>query len=331
MDSIKQITEKIKFILSFDFKRQASASDLCCVSIDTQHLTLVYIRHRTAKPELDFCVTVPYEADNLLSVLTDLVKQHKLEEVDCCWMLTPNLYQLLLLEELPVSAGEFQAAIRWKVRDLLSFPVDDSVIDTFSIPLSKIPGSKATMMVVIAQASLLKPFALQIHASGMNLTKIDIPELGFRNISSLYEKDEASTALIYIQEKNTSVIISRQKTLYLSRRIEWGLDLLFSQPAEEEQSNHYLDVIALEIQRSFDYYQSQWRTAAPTRILLASIKSLSNDMMDYLSQRLSVKIQNLNLSEMISFKEPLDLEVQNRSLAVIGGALDKEIGKNAAD
>ncbi len=187
------------------------------------------------------------------------------------------------------------------------------------------------MMVAIAQASLLKTFALQIHESGMNLASIDIPELGFRNINALFENDESSTALIYIQEKSTNLVISRQKTLYLTRRLDWGLDVLLSQQADEEASHHYLDVLALEIQRSFDYYQSQWRTLVPSRVLLAPVKSSAVDIAAYLSQRLSIKVQNLNLNEVLSSDINLDFDLQNRSLAIIGGALHKEISAHAAN
>ncbi|MDZ7748253.1 MAG: hypothetical protein U5K43_04970 [Halofilum sp. (in: g-proteobacteria)] len=49
-------------------------------------------------------------------------------------MLAPGEYQLLQIEAPPVPAAEMRRAASWRVRELIDFPVDQAVVDTFDPP-----------------------------------------------------------------------------------------------------------------------------------------------------------------------------------------------------
>ena len=49
-------------------------------------------------------------------------------------VLDPDSYRLLLVEAPDVPADELRAAVRWRVKDLIDFHVDDAVIDVFEMP-----------------------------------------------------------------------------------------------------------------------------------------------------------------------------------------------------
>jgi MSHA biogenesis protein MshI len=325
MDSIRKLMKLARFPSLFKYNdNNVVPSGACCLSIDGQTLSLAYTQFKDGEFELQVCESSSYTDDTLPFVLSSLVKQYHLEGAHCTWILAPDKYQLLLLEELPVPAAEFQAAIRWKIKELSTFPVEDSIIDYFPIPIAKTHNSKKMMMVVIAQGSYLQMLASLLAQSELVLTAIDIPEMAMRNITALYEKDDIGTVLLYMQENATNVVITREKIFYTSRRLEFG-QAFFSE-AENIESN--LDILALEIQRSSDYYQSQWRYPAPSRMLLATQATLPADFSNSLSERLMVPIQLLDLQDVLVSKQVLNKNQQGQFLPVIGGALRERINNS---
>jgi MSHA biogenesis protein MshI len=326
MDSIKYLKEKLQQISTFGMTTTARSDAFCCIGLDGRGITLACLRQINGKAELQILETVSCDQNNSHVELRSLVKKHGLEGVNCSWVLHPSQYQLLLHDELPVKEEEFQSAIRWQIRKLLPFPIDDTYIDSFIIPPAQITNPKKMIMIVAAQRSIIYPLALQISESGLNLTNIDIQELALRNIIALHEKDDNTTALLYLREKGGELIISRQKLFYFSRHIDWNFDFLTKSTMDQETLNGCLDKLSLEIQRSFDYFHSQWRIPAPTRVLIVSSNPEVVDVAAYLSQRLKVRASNLDLNEIIACKTQLMQIQEFQYLPLIGGILKDEIG-----
>jgi len=297
-----------------------SLDEMCCLSITSKDVSLIHTRRNEDKIELLDSVSLTYSESNLLSSLTEIVKTYHLEKVPCIWMLQPTDYQLLLVEALPVKADEFQAAIRWKIKDLLSFPAADAVIESFPLPLKKTADSKEMIMVVAARKHYLQTLTEKIQQSGLQLQAIDIPELALKNITSLYEKDNnKGTVLIYLNEKQSLVIVSYQQVLYLVRQLEFGWSEVNSSHFSEAEISIYLDKLALEIQRSFDYFKSQWRQQALLRVMVVPSKPLPMNIEVNLSQRLHLSFEKLQLTD-YGFSQ-LSLEQQEKFLLLLGGAL----------
>jgi MSHA biogenesis protein MshI len=329
MDGIEFLKDKMDWIKLLKFKSPAARLGLCCIGITPQNFNLTYISHKAKQSELILCETIPCEPKDFQTVLTDVVKLNELDGVRCVWMLQPEDYLLFTMEELPVAAEEFQSAIRWKIKKLLPYSIDDAVIDYFPIPVPLITNPKKNITVVASQSSRLNPISEQINNSGLILDSIDIPELGLRNIMSLYESSESSTALVYLREKNSLLLISRENEFYLSRRLDLDLKALIS--ATSESMSDYLDRLALQLQRSFDYYHSQWRRPIPDKLLIVSPQAMSEATQTQLAERLSIAVTEINLNEKLNCKNKLTFEQQCNALPVIGGALRTEVKLHATN
>jgi MSHA biogenesis protein MshI len=304
-------------------KIHSSLKGLCCISISQQELTLVYAREVAGKIEIELCESHPYNnKNNLLSILTDIVKNHQLKNVACSLMLQPEDYQLLITDELPVTPVEFQAAIRWKIKDLIHFPLDDVVIDSFLMP--KMKTSQNKIMVVAAQASKLKLMSNQIRDCGLHLRFIDIPELGLRNINTLYEEGEKPIALIYVQDNGIQLLITSEQQIYVSRSLKFSLNTV-----DVNAINQGIERLAAEIQRSFDYYQSLWLQPIPSNFIFSSTKSIGSEAIALLSQKVKAPIEIINITGPLSCKPEINVEQQGKYLPVIGGVL-RESTKNAS-
>jgi MSHA biogenesis protein MshI len=329
MDSIKYLTNTIQTLLSklTSMGRQGAARKdvLCCMGLDSRGLSFVCLRKVGNEMQLDFAETVPCDPNKPEVTLTALVQQHELTNAPCIWILNSGQYHLLQQEALPVKDAEFQSAIRWQIRKLLPFAIDDALIDQFPIPPAHISNPKKMIMVVVAQQSYVQPIALQIRAAGLNLQTIDIQELGMRNLTTVFENDDASTALIHLSGKATELIITREKAFYFSRHLEWSLEHFEKLSPNTEETHGYLDKLSLEVQRSFDYFQSQWRIPAPSRVLVVSPNPETQDLAAYLSQRIRVQADNINFSQIMPSRQALTTLQGSQYLPLLGAALRSEI------
>ncbi|MBV8802168.1 MAG: hypothetical protein JO131_04260, partial [Gammaproteobacteria bacterium] len=269
---------------------------------------------------LILCEMYPYsKIEDLQTSLSTLANYHHLDTANCTWILQTEQYQSLLMEALTVPANEFQAAIRWKIKDLIRFPLEDILVDSYPLPIKKPPNSQEMTMIVVAKQSELKSNSEQLQKIGLNINKISIPEISLRNISALYDQEDKSTALIYMQEKNSQLIITNKHLLHFNRRIDLGVNFFAfaNESAIENEVSQKVDRLALEIQRSFDYYQSQWRQPLPARIIFSSVKELSIDMAQLLSQRLTIPVEILNIEDY--FINKISKENQGKYLLILGG------------
>lgn len=303
-------------------KPVSGASGFCCLSLQSHDLTLA-ASLSSREPLVDLLLSFRWETgESLVSLLENVVREHGLQGLPCLQILAPADYHIFLMDSLPVSAAEFQSAIRWKLADLVSFPPEEAIVDHFEIPARKSHDPHPMIMVAVAHANILHSGVEMLQAAGLQPFSIGIRELAFRNLAALYEKDERTTALIYVEEQHTEVLLTRLGLLYLHRRLGPGRRVF----AGEERTTG-LQQLALELQRSFDYYQLQWRHAMPTRILMAAASPdpAWEDLVKQLESLLAITIQPLDVSEVMSARQALPgLAEQGHYLPVLGGLAGRE-------
>ncbi|QKQ25454.1 hypothetical protein [Candidatus Reidiella endopervernicosa] len=217
------------------------------------------VRSRSQPPRLTLCDFRACEAHEYGAVLEELVKAHRLKGLPCVAVMEQGSYQLLQMEAPDVPDSELRSALRWSIRDLIDFHIDDAVLDVFDLPADAQRGGSNMMNTVVARSSLIKERVEKIESSGLDIHAIDIPELALRNITSMLPEDGAGVALLAMEHDQEQILITRQKLLYLARNLDVPLlveDLADSGDefisAEQQQ---LLDTLILEIQRSQDYYE----------------------------------------------------------------------------
>lgn len=236
-------------------------------------------------------------------------------------------YSLLQVEAPDVQPDELKAAIRWKVKDLLDYHIDDAVIDVFDVPDIKAAGQNKVMYVVAARSADVKQRIDNLIDAGLNLEVIDIPEMALRNVASLLPEDVNGVALVYIEQNEGLITITRQKTLYLSRRIRFGYNALpdtaiHSDDAEAVEA--WFDNIIIEVQRSLDYYESHFSQLQVSGVVVSPGAREIPAMTDYLGRQLGLPVRILDVNELIDVSEPLDRQSQYHCLLAIGAALRQE-------
>src|SRR5205814_7642129 len=143
------------------------------------------------KPRLECCVYEPRGEQDPLGRVAERLAGRRNATVS---VLDPSAYRLLLVEAPDVPPEELRAAVRWRVKDLIDFHVDDAVIDVFEMPPHARGGRNRMMYAVTAKADYVKQQIDLIEAAGLNLDVIDIGELSLRNVATLFEAEQRGTA-----------------------------------------------------------------------------------------------------------------------------------------
>ena len=158
-----------------------------------------------------------------------LAKELGLDRYQCSTLLDPGEYQLLLVEAPNVPAAELKTAIRWRIKDLLDYHVDDATVDVLEVPRNPAGGERGhSMYAVTARNDVVKSCIGRFEAAHIPLTVIDIEETAQRNVAALFERDERGLALLHLGEEQGLLTINYQQELVLARRIEVGMRALLA-------------------------------------------------------------------------------------------------------
>jgi len=286
------------------------------------------LRHQDVPPMLELCHYQQLDSvKKPKNVLENLVKQAQLDHSLCVSLVELDDYSLVMVEAPDVQPEELRAAIRWRIKDLIDFNIDDAVIDVFEVPETK-AGRKGSMVyAVVARASRVKQRIEQLLNIGLNLEVVDIPELALRNIAALLPEDVAGVALVYIGEDKGLITITRQQTLYLSRRLATGVNALpdtLMQSNDPNAIENWLDGIIVEIQRSLDYYESHFSLAPVSSLVIAPLPRELPGLVQYIAAQLDIATRMLDVQTLIDSEQPLDSQLQSQCLLAIGAALRVE-------
>lgn len=291
------------------------------------------MREKARRPRLEACTHVPWNKDTEAAKFTrSVVERLSVENTLCATVLQPDDYQLLLVEAPDVEPTELRAAVRWRIKDLISFHIDDAVIDVFEIPGQSRPGQPRMMYTVAARASVIQRRVEWLENSGVQLEIIDIPEMALRNIAALLPEDADGTATLCLTEDFGLIVLTRQHTLYLTRRLDIGTRALAEAAAETAGEvldgstlERLLGNIVLELQRSLDYYESHYTQAPIGTVMLTPTAEPLPYLSSYLSQNLGTRVGDIDLTQLVDdINGMLDRQTQAECLLAIGTALRVE-------
>jgi len=163
--------------------------------------------------------------------------------------------QIVQVDKPNVPSGEINAALKWQVKDLVSISLDNMVLDYFDGSL--LAGGKEKINVVCSPINELKKIVTAANQGQMEVVSITIAEFAFANLLPI----QNDACLLVCQQPNEEIIllIVKQGKLYFHRRLR-GFSQIASK-TEDELTMTAIDSLALEIQRSSDYFERQLKQA----------------------------------------------------------------------
>ncbi|MEI7614274.1 MAG: agglutinin biogenesis protein MshI [Betaproteobacteria bacterium] len=285
-------------------------------------VTLVHIIRKTgARPEVVLLDT--FEVENgLREALQRLRKSRKLKSYSCTTLIGVGECNVTQLDAPPVPKEERKEALRWALKEVVSYPVENACIDVLDIPSAgQPPGRAAGVLVVSASEQAVRNRVAVFEEAGVRLDVLDIPELAQRNIAALLEDDNRGLAFLYIDESGMMLTLSFHGELIAVRRGEMTSLQLSSENVEQRE--RVKERLVLEVQRSLDNFDRQYSHIPISKVVLATFPQVANLAVE-LGESTYVPVVDMDLSAVLDFPavpELKNVQCQAKNLLAIGAAL----------
>lgn len=265
------------------------------VVFGTDRVTVAEIaRVAEGKPQVRACDGFAREGGEL-EILKRLRNAKRLARQRHTTLLAEGQYHLLQVD-LPGNAeglprNELREAVRWRVKEMVDFPVERAGIDLLDIPAT---GTRAPQLwVVVASHDLLQSRIRHFQDAKVGLAAIDIPELAQRNLASLFEEPNRGLAFLCFDRLGGRLTVTYRGELYMTRHIDVpAADLAGSAAAALHER------VLLDIQRSLDNFDRNYSAIPLTRLLVGPLPQ-GEAFVDYLRANLSLPVASANLADVL--------------------------------
>lgn len=291
-------------------QNSSQAQGLCSIEIGTDGIAVAYVLNS----KVITCAFHPYPQSNnqVKQCLTDLVLQHNLKKTNCCWVLHSSQYHLLIVNTPNVPPSEYKSAVRWQVKNIVSYPLEDVVVDIFySEDLEK---RHKKIYAVAAQNSFLQSTISIIQECYLKPIAIDICEFAIRNLITNLVPQNQPVGFLNITNDNCLLVIAQFDRLRFVRHIPVGL-----KKSKIDNGNE----LTMEIQRSFNYCSVEIKQEVPTKFFMPPSENTDDNIKQNITKNLDKEISILDLQKTLHFTTPIDLATQARCWFAVGGALRK--------
>lgn len=268
--------------------------------------------------QLLLCEFHPCE-DDATAQLQGLVDRHQLKGSACSMVLHPDFYQLLLAEAPAVAGDELSQAVRWKIKELLDFPLEQAAIEHFLLPDDAYRGRQKMLYAAAMKKQELQSVFAPVEAAGLEVDCIEIAELAMHNLVSRLPTEAGGVALVQLYDSGGFINLVEEGNVYLSRRLDVGLKG-FDPVADNAR---FFDALYLDIQRSLDFYEAQLGKGIITQLWYSPGLPYTAEIGSYLSSQLGLNVSALDVSP-LKLIDVIDEELDeniSQCAAAIGAAL----------
>ena len=245
--------------------------------------------------ELVSCLSVEANRDEQQRVIAGWLSADRADLGAVSSVLDAADYQLLLVESPDVLPAELRAAVRWRLKDNIDFPVEDAVVDVFDIPEQTRRVGSRMMYTVAAKRQAIESHVALFRSAARRFDVIDIPELALRNLASYLPEAEEGLILLWMNRGAARLLVVKQATLYLTRHVQFAEH----DKAGGDEPHANVEAIALELQRSTDYFESHYEQASIDHLIIAPPGPEAERLARALAPETTMRIQTLDLGRAI--------------------------------
>ncbi len=238
-------------------------------------------------------------------------------------VLPSDRYQLQLLDALPVADSELADAMRFRLGELADVPLEQLLVQAFRLPEDAYRGRQNMVFVAMSPRDSVQTLVNHCREQQLRIEAVTITELALLGLLEPLEP-ETSIAILELEKDNGRLLIYSQGALYLRRDLQTGAAALTTELAQLDNNSELtvagswsdslsvgesapaaggfqrLDTLALEIQRSLDYFDSQQGMGVVGQLwLVAAIDELDDSLLLALEQRLAMPCRRLSLGHWI--------------------------------
>lgn len=254
--------------------------------------------------------------DDLSSQFIEWTRLNQVKNAECRWILSRSLYQTYQIDPPNVLPKEMDEAIKWQVKDLLEYPIDQALVTHYQPSFKE--GQSEQVTAIATNKLLVESIIEAAQKTDLTFTSIDIEELTIGHALGDYIEEnqligfvgEDISGLVFNFYQSGGLAFTRHKKgKFLPNSHQHEFSLEQEQEAEEE-------AFLLETQRTLDYVVSQIFRRPIDKILLQENSREDAKLAEVIHQITELEV-NLVSPRLISDNEDL----AKPSLAEVGAAM----------
>lgn len=328
----------VKALLERFMARPQSAGWLA-IELLGKTVRIAHVRRDGARPVVEFAERRPWDPADPKS-LQRIAKEFGAGRFECVTLLPRAEYQIVLVDAPSVPADEVKPALRWRIKDMLEYPVDEATLDMLELPMPEGSARARQMFAVAARQQTVKGTAERLTKAGINLAVIDIPDTAQRNIAALFEKDGRGVALLTIGEEGGLITVTFGGELFVSRNLDLTLDQLVESVGagggDARSGDLALDVgdvrapllerVLVEMQRTLDHCERLYPFFSIGRVVVGPLPE-EVPLREHLAANLYLPVEPMDLASVMRLPRSAAAWAppeRNRFLRIIGAGLRTE-------
>ena len=282
------------------WKRKKDSGDLEAASVGlfvgARDICVVHVDSSVEGPtQILAWETISYEAlQDFEAPLRDFVERHGLRGRACRVVIASDGYSLRLVERpANVPDEDLSEATRWLVKDLVEFDVDDAEIAILTLPDDSRRGRTPHMFVIAARGDFVSDASRAIQGAGLRPIGFEVVETAMVSLAQQMPEIVSGSAMLRMDEKASVLTIAQDGDLHLARNLHVDLDaidhaaqLAVAGDATAPEVMEGVDPLLLDIQRSLDYYESEYGLAPASRLALLPSPVDTSPLVPILSEAL---------------------------------------------
>jgi len=264
---------------------------------------------------LDWCeFSSELDLLNQVSILRAILNKYDVEDARINLVLHPQDYDIMLVPTPNVPEKEIKEAIKWAVKDQISIPVEEAVVDCFVVPRDNSSAGANLSYAVVAKQNRIMELALALRRKGLEVMHIDIPELCTRNIANLMKDHDNGVGIVRFDEFSSVIEFIHHGHVFLSRKL--GIKNSEISTITEEK----IKFLLLEIQRSLDYYESRMMKPPIDKLYVAPSTNNFATAVAYIDSALVPSFNLLHMSKLVEIDSSIKYQKVCPSYGAIGAA-----------
>ncbi len=279
------------------------------------------ICHMDRRPEV--CLLDVFSVEqNRLEALRTLRRSHQLKSYVCTTLMGADAYKVIQMDAPTVPLAERKEALRWKLKAMVDFPVDNACLDLLDIPVNATGGRQFSVFAVLAAEQAVRTQAQLFEQAKIPLAAIDIPELAQRNVAVLFEEENRGLAFLRLDASGGQLTLTFRGELIALRRVEVSIEQLSEDDAG--RCAQAMERLLLELQRSLDHFDRQYSYISISRLVVAAAAPRIAHLIATLSENLYLAVHEMDLAQVMDFPAVpalRDRQCQAANLLLIGAAL----------
>lgn len=231
----------------------------------------------------------------------------------------------------PIPKKELLEALKWEGKKYFSFPLDKAILDYYSLgEVTEGDAKKLNLMVVAARQEAINQELSILNSAGLKTKGINVVPFALWNIlnKTYLLNEQQNIALLDMGAEEVNICIFKGPVLQFTREIFTGSSTLTQalaatlpteaglQGAEELKRRHgisqetlpggegeesfftvlrpALDKMLVEVERSFDFYRTQFHEKTIDRILISGGGAELNGMPEFMEKSLGIPVEVFN-------------------------------------